>query len=120
MDEARRQWLLAYNRAHRTGRQHRGPLTTRTLDVLDVLSEIEGPVSYTDLAALVAAKHGSCSRTSVHEAIRALRAAGLLSWERRYGPVWRHNETPPRWRALRLQNTYQMREAPIGPRHTRP
>jgi DNA-binding IclR family transcriptional regulator len=111
MDEARRQWLSAYNRAHRTGRQHRGPLTGRTLDVLDVLSEVEGPISYTDIAALVTAKHGRCSRSTVHEAIKALQAAGLLSWERRHGRVWRHKETPPRWRVLRLQNVYQVRFA---------
>ena len=108
MDEARRQWLLAFNLARRTGRQHRGPLTTRTLEVFDVLAEVDGPISYDAIAALVAHKHGSCCRSTVAAAVKTLRSAGLLAWEQRHGRVWRSNEAKPRWRAHRLQNVYRL------------
>jgi hypothetical protein len=109
MNEARQRWLLAYNQAHRTGRQWRGPLTARTLEVLDVLSGIDGPVSYTGIANLVADRYGSCARSTVAEAIKTLRDAGLLAWTQRHGRIWRQREVTPRWRAVRLENVYRIR-----------
>ena len=70
-----------YNTRHRRDRQHRGPLTRTTLEVLHALlwgfhNSRRGDCfpSYESIA-----ERARCCRDSVYEAIRALEAAELLS-----------------------------------------
>jgi hypothetical protein len=75
----------AWNARHRIGRQHIGPLTRVTLDVLRALlwgfhNSRTGRCfpSYEAIAA-----KAECARSSVHQAIHALEAAGILDWVNR-------------------------------------
>lgn len=74
-----------YNRRHKQPRQHVGPITRTFQDVLTALlwkfhnarSGLCIP-SYEAIAA-----RAGCCRDTVSEALKALEAAGLLSWVRR-------------------------------------
>lgn len=72
----------AFNRHHRTKRQHKGPLTRATLEVLRALlwdfhNAITGRCfpSY----EAIAAKAG-CARSTVALAVKALESARILTW----------------------------------------
>jgi hypothetical protein len=105
----------AYNSANRRAREHWGPLTRTTMDVLKALLwRFHGAdgggrcfPSYERIA--VAAK---CCRDSVYVAIRALEEAGLLTWVHRLVKV-RQRERDlfghwcSEWQVHRTSNGYQ-------------
>jgi hypothetical protein len=77
MDFAKR-----YNKRHRRGRQHKGPLTRAFLDVLRALlwtfhNQHTGLCfpSYDSIA-----EAADCARSTAELAVKALEAAGILSW----------------------------------------
>lgn len=96
-------FAVGYNANHRTGRQHIGPLTRVTMDVLRVLlwnfhNSNTGRCfpSYESIAA-----KANCKRTSVYLAIKALEAAGVLTWC--------HRLVRAAGRVLRTSNGYRFR-----------
>lgn len=96
-------FAVGYNANHRAGRQHKGPLTRTTLDVLRALlwgfhNAATGRCfpSYESIAA-----KAGCARSSVHLAINALEAAGVLTWC--------HRLIKAAGRVLRTSNGYRFR-----------
>lgn len=78
-----------YNRRNKVGRQHKGPLTRTTMDVLRALvwnfhNAVTGRCfpSYEAIA-----EKAECGRSTVHRAIQALEAAGFLTWCHRLGRI---------------------------------
>jgi hypothetical protein len=105
----------AYNSANRQPRQHWGPLTRTTMDVLKTLLwRFHGAdgggrcfPSYERIA--VAAK---CCRDSVCVAIAALEDAGLLTWVHRITRIRRRErdllgELATTWQVIRTSNGYR-------------
>jgi hypothetical protein len=72
----------AYNARHREPGQHQGPLTAATLRVLHALlwtfHNTEHGYCWPSLRKIAAAAR--CCKDTAHEAVKALRAAGLLRW----------------------------------------
>lgn len=106
-------YARAYNARHRQPGQHIGPLTRTYLDVLDALlwgfhNATTGRCfpSYERIA-----EKAGCVRSTVHKAIVALEAAGVLTWQQRrvrhYG------------RVFRTSNAYRFRSASENPAGTR-
>lgn len=107
----------AYNARHRTPRQHRGPLTRTTLDVLAALlwgfhNSRKGDCfpSYESIA-----EKAKCCRDSVYEAIRALEAAELLSWVNCFTKIRTAGKdlfgrAAVVWQVIRTSNSYVFRD----------
>ncbi len=107
----------AYNARHRSGRQHRGPLTRTTLDVLEALlwgfhNSRAGDCfpSYESIA-----EKAKCCRDSVYEAIKALEAAELLSWVNCFTKIRTAGKdlfgrATVAWQVIRTSNAYLFRD----------
>jgi hypothetical protein len=107
----------AYNAKHRAGRQHRGPLTRVTLEVLQALlwgfhNSRAGDCfpSYESIAA-----KAQCCRDSVYEAIKALEAAGLMTWVNCFTKIRTYGrdlfgQMASNWRVIRTSNFYLFRD----------
>jgi hypothetical protein len=103
----------AYNARHRKPRQHKGPLTRTYLAVLEALlwcfhNSHSGACfpSYERIA-----EKAECARSVVAEAIKALEAAGVLTWQNRITRVRvRCRDLFGRqgwhWRVIRTSNAY--------------
>jgi hypothetical protein len=105
----------AYNSANRRPRQHWGPLTRTTMDVLKALlwrfHGVDGGgrcfPSFSRIAA--AAK---CHRDTVCEAIKALEVAGILTWVHRIAKIRRRERDllghwGSVWQVIRTSNGYR-------------
>jgi hypothetical protein len=105
----------AYNSANRQPRQHWGPLTRATMDVLKTLLwRFHGAdgggrcfPSYERIA-----RAAKCCRDSVCVAIAALEAAGLLSWVHRITRIRRREQDlfgqwGSVWQVIRTSNGYR-------------
>jgi hypothetical protein len=105
----------AYNSANRQPRQHWGPLTRTTLDVLKTLLwRFHGAdgggrcfPSYERIA-----RAAKCCRDSVCVAIAALEEAGLLTWVHRLTRIRRREpdllgEFATTWQVIRTSNGYR-------------
>lgn len=95
----------SYNARCRQPRQHGGPLTHATMQVLRALlwdfhNAVSGRCfpSYEKIAAAA-----GCVRSTVHRALKALEAAGLLTWVHRL--KW--DESDGQRRAVRTSNSYR-------------
>jgi hypothetical protein len=106
-----------YNARHRSGRQHRGPLTRTTLDVLKALlwgfHNSRAGDCYPSYESI--AEKAQCCRDSVYEAIRALEAAELLSWVNCLTRIRVAGEDffgrgALVWKVIRTSNAYQFRD----------
>jgi hypothetical protein len=118
----------AYNVKHKAGRQHRGPLTRVTLEVLQALlwgfhNSRAGDCfpSYESIAT-----KARCCRDSVYEAIKALEAAGLMTWVNCFTKIRTYGrdlfgQTAPSWQVIRTSNFYLFRDplpcAPVPERY---
>lgn len=96
----------AYNAANRKRGQHRGPITTTMLIVLNVLlfkflNNRNGDCfpSYTTIAAAA-----GCSEDTVGRTINALKEAKILDWDHCFVKRW--DKTGKHWRVLRTSNAY--------------
>ena len=107
----------SYNARHRSGRQHRGPLTRTTLDVLRALlwgfHNSRAGDCYPSYESI--AERARCCRDSVYEAIRALEAAGLLSWVNCFKKVREagrdlFGRACVAWKVIRTSNAYTFRD----------
>src|SRR3954454_4958605 len=108
----------ARNAALKRARYHRGPLTGRGLDVLNVLLWVfhnaksgQCYPSYERISEAVAHKFGSCARSTVAEALKALEWAGVLSWQNRIVRVRERcrdlfGADGWRWRVIRTSHRY--------------
>src|SRR4051794_5437766 len=115
-------YARACNARLKQGRQHRGPLTGRALDVLNVLVWVfhnakSGSCypSYERIAEAVAHKFGSCARSTVAEALKALEWVGVLSWQNRIVRIRERCQdlfgaNGWRWRVIRTSNAYIFRD----------
>jgi hypothetical protein len=105
----------AYNAAHRQPRQHWGPLTRATMDVLKTLLwRFHGAdgggrcfPSFERIAAVA-----KCCRDTVCEAIKALEQAGLLTWVNRITRIRRRERDlfgawGSVWQVIRTSNAYR-------------
>jgi biotin operon repressor len=107
----------AYNARHKTGRQHRGPLTRVTLDVLQALlwcfhNSRAGDCfpSYETIAA-----KAGCCRDSVCVAIKALEEAGLMTWVNCLTKIRKQGrdlfgQMASYWQVIRTSNFYLFRD----------
>src|SRR6516165_4599911 len=82
----------AYNSANRQQRQHWGPLTRTTMDVLKALlwrfhGADGGGRCFPSFERIAAA--AKCHRDTVCEAVKALEVAGLLTWVNRIARIRR-------------------------------
>jgi hypothetical protein len=118
----------AYNAKHKTCRQHRGPLTRVTLEVLQALlwgfhNSRAGDCfpSYETIAA-----KARCCRDSVYEAIKALEAAGFMTWVNCFTKIQTKGrdlfgQMVSGWQVIRTSNFYLFRDplpcAPLPERY---
>jgi hypothetical protein len=112
-----RAYARGYNAKHKTGRQHRGPITWAYERVLMALlygfhNSKDGRCfpSYEAIA-----EKAECNRSTVYEAIRLLEAIGLLTWVNRIVKVQEPvldllGQWARRWRVLRTSNAYVFRD----------
>ena len=113
-----RAYVKGYNARYRQeGRQHRGPITWAYERVLMAL--LYGFHNSADGRCFPAyeaiAERAQCHRDTVYEAIKALEAAGILTWVNR---IFRVRERIPdlfgkwayRWRIVRTSNAYLFRD----------
>jgi Helix-turn-helix domain len=115
---AARVWAAAgaYNAAHRQPRQHWGPLTRATMDVLKTLlwrfhGADGGGRCFPSFERIAAAAR--CCRDTVCEAIKALEEARLLTWVHRITRIWRRErdlfgQLATMWQVIRTSNAYQL------------
>jgi hypothetical protein len=102
-----------YNARHKRPRQHKGPLTSAYLDVLEALlwgfHNSRTGCCYPSYDAI--AQRAGCVRSVVAEALKALEFAGVLTWQNR---ITRIRESCRdlfghegwRWRVIRTSNAY--------------
>jgi hypothetical protein len=105
----------AYNTKHRCPRQHWGPLTRATMDVLKALlwrfhGADGGGRCFPSFERIAAA--AKCHRDTVCVAIVALEEAGLLSWVHRIARIRRHerdlfDHLITVWQVIRTSNAYR-------------
>jgi hypothetical protein len=107
-------YVRAYNARTREKGQHTGPVTRAFMDVLRALlysfhNGRDGRCfpSYERIAAAA-----NCCRSTVYEAIRALEAAGVLTWVNRLTKVRvperdLFGRVATRWRVIRTSNSYR-------------
>jgi DNA-binding MarR family transcriptional regulator len=114
--EKARIWAAAqaYNARNRRPGQHQGPLTWATLRVLRALlwhfhGADGGGRCFPSYEAL--AKAAKCARSTVALALKALEAAGLLTWVNRIARL--------RDQVIRISNAYRLR-IPESENRTRP
>ena len=107
----------AWSARHRKPGQHRGPLTRAFMEVLQVIlwtfHNSKSGLCFPSYEAI--AEKARCNRDTVHEAIRALEFAGILTWvnrivreqvrERDLFGQWAY-----RWRLVRTSNAYLFRD----------
>jgi hypothetical protein len=121
----------AWNARQRTGRQHIGPLTRVTLDVLRALlwgfHNARTGRCFPGYQS-IATKAG-CGRSAVHLAINALEAAGIISWVNRLAIIRDRcidatGATVWHPRVIRTSNAYHFRDPqqapPLPPRQESP
>lgn len=120
-------YARAWNERHRQPRQHRGPLTRAILEVLKALlwgfhNNRDGRCfpSYVAIA-----EQAQCHRDTVHRAIHALEAAGILTWVNRLIRVRVQDRdlfgrTGWRWRVFRTSNAYRFRDPGESPSRPAP
>jgi hypothetical protein len=103
-------WAYAkfYNAKHRSGRQHRGPMTWATQRVLKaLLYKIHNCKtgrcfpSYETIA-----EHAECCRDTVHQAINVLFDMGILDWENRFDKIFKGGN----WQYITVSNAYLFRD----------
>jgi hypothetical protein len=118
-------YARARNAALKQGRQHRGPLTGRALEVLNVMLWVfhnakSGACypSYERIAEAVAHKFGSCARSSVAEALKAPGvgrgpelAEPYRAGRERCADLFGANGW--RWRVIRTSNAYVFRDPKV-------
>ncbi len=106
-------YVRAWNALHKKPRQHKGPITRAFLEVLEAMlwgfhnsrSGVCFP-SYETIAA-----RAECSRDTVHEALKALEWAGVLTWQNRITRIRERcrdlfGHDGWRWRVIRTSNAY--------------
>jgi hypothetical protein len=110
-------YARAWSARHRRPRQHRGPLTRATLEVLEALlwgfhNSRDGRCfpSYETIAL-----RAQCCRDTVYEAIRALEAAEILTWVNRlirvqFRELDLFGRLALRSRLIRTSNAYVFRD----------
>jgi hypothetical protein len=101
-----------WNARHRRPGQHRGPLTRATMEVLEALlwgfHNAASGACFPSYEAI--AGKAECCRDTVHEAIKALAVAGVLSWVNRIVRQRVRDGGSSRWRVLRTSNAYAFRD----------
>ena len=114
-------YARAWSARHRQPGQHRGPLTRAYLEVLHALlwgfhNSRTGRCfpSYETIA-----KRAECCRDTVYQAIKALEAAGILTWVNRLVRVefWEKDlfgKRVPRTRLMRTSNAYVFHDRLAG------
>ena len=112
-----RVWLEGYNARHRQPGQHRGPITRAYMEVLQALlwgfHNSRTGCCFPSYEAIAA--KARCCRDTVYEAIKALEAAGILTWVNRLvRQQVRERDLFGRWatrrRVLRTSNAYLFRD----------
>jgi hypothetical protein len=107
----------AHNARHRSAGQHWGPLTRTTLDVLDAMlwgfHNSKGGDCFPSYESIAA--KAKCCRDSVYEAIKALEAAGLLTWVNCFTKVRTAGKdlfgrATTVWQVIRTSNFYLFRD----------
>jgi hypothetical protein len=108
----------AYNAAYRQPRQHWGPLTRATMDVLKVLlwrfhGADGGGRCFPGFERI--ASVAKCCRDTVCEAIKALEEAGILTWVNRITRIRRRErdllgDWGSVWQVIRTSNAYVFRD----------
>ena len=114
----------AYNTKYRCPRQHWGPLTRATMDVLKVLlwrfhGADGGGRCFPSFERIAAAAR--CHRDTVCEALKALEGAELLTWVNRIARIRRHerdllDHLVAVWQVIRTSNGYRF----LDPRSREP
>lgn len=110
----------ALMRRTETGK-HYGPVTAKALAVLEALlwrfHNARSGLCFPSYERI--AEAAGCARSTVAEALKALEAAGLLSWVNRITRI-RDAERDlfgrlvPRWRVIRTSNAYRFRDPGAG------
>jgi len=100
-------YAKGYNAKHRREGQHQGPITWAFIRVLKaMLWEFHNSrtghcfPSYESIA-----EKAECCRDTVYEAIKALRASGILDWVNRFDKIY-----TGRWQVIRVSNAYKFRD----------
>ncbi len=100
-------YAKGYNARHRREGQHQGPITWAFIRVLKaMLWEFHNSrtghcfPSYESIA-----EKAECCRDTVYEAIKALRASGILDWVNRFDKIY-----IGRWQVIRISNAYAFRD----------
>ena len=106
--------------------KHYGAITAKTMDVLRALlwhfHNARGGLCFPSYERI--AEVAGCARSTVAEAIKALEAAGILSWVNRIARI-RDRELDlfshwvTRWRMIRTSNSYSFRDLGAGREHRR-
>jgi hypothetical protein len=115
-------YVKNWNARNKQPRQHCGPITRTFLQVLEALlwgfhNSRSGACfpSYEAIADWVKRKYGSCARSTVAEALKALEWSGILTWQNRIT----HMQVRERdlfgkwsscWRVIRTSNAYIFRD----------
>jgi AraC-like DNA-binding protein len=98
-----------------------GPITAKFLDVLGALlwKFHNGPSGACFPSLEKIAQAAACSRSTAHLAIKALEAAGILSWVHRLRRVRDRDQAGAgwRWRLLRTSNGYRFHDPKAVDRH---
>ncbi|MGE0372937.1 MAG: helix-turn-helix domain-containing protein [Gammaproteobacteria bacterium] len=110
-------YARGWNARHRRPGQHRGPLTRAYLEVLEALlwsfHNSKSGLCFPSYETI--AEKAECCRDTVYEAIKALEAAGVLTWVNR---IIRQRVPCPdllggwttSWRIIRTSNAYLFRD----------
>jgi hypothetical protein len=116
----------AYNAAHRQPRQHWGPLTRSTMDVLKTLlwrfhGADGGGRCFPGYQRIATA--AKCCRDTVCEALKALEEAGIMTWVHRITRIRRRErdlfgDWGSVWQVIRTSNGYVFRD-PLTRQHGR-
>jgi len=103
-------WAYAkyYNAKHRSGRQHRGPMTWATQRVLRALlykiHNCKTGQCFPEYKTI--AEKAECHRDTVHHAINVLFDMGILDWENRFNKIFENGE----WQYITVSNAYLFRD----------
>ncbi len=101
-------YARGYNAKHKRAGQHHGPITRAFFDVLEALlwgfHNSHTGKCFPGYEAI--AEKARCCRDTVHEAIRALENADVLTWANRFSKI----KLDDRWQVIRTSNAYAFRD----------
>ena len=110
-------WVEGYNARMKQPSQHRGPITRAFMEILKaMLWGFHNGQSGRCMPSYEAiAERARCNRDTVYEAIKALEAAGIMTWVHRIARIRAREldlfgQWVPRWRTIRTSNAYAFRD----------